>query len=43
MLLTTLATVPGKTIVKHSGLVQGSSVRAKHVGRDKGRGAVSAR
>lgn len=34
MLLTTLETVPGQTIVKHIGLVQGSSVRAKHVGRD---------
>ena len=38
MLLTSLETVPGKTIVKHPGLVQGSSVRAKHVGRDKDRG-----
>lgn len=26
--------VPGKIITKHLGLVQGSSVRAKHVGRD---------
>ncbi len=34
MLLTTLETVPGKTITKHLGLVQGSTVRAKHVGRD---------
>ena len=34
MLLTTLEIVPGKTITKHLGLVQGSTVRAKHVGRD---------
>lgn len=34
MQLTNLEIVPGKTIVKHLGLVQGSSVRAKHVGRD---------
>lgn len=34
MLLTTLEYVPGKTIAKHLGLVQGSTVRAKHVGRD---------
>ncbi|MFQ5660683.1 MAG: YbjQ family protein [Gammaproteobacteria bacterium] len=34
MLLTTLEIVPGKTINKHLGLVQGSTVRAKHVGRD---------
>lgn len=34
MLLTTLEQVPGKTIKKHFGLVQGSTVRSKHVGRD---------
>ncbi len=34
MLLTTLEFVPGKTITKHLGLVQGSTVRSKHVGRD---------
>ena len=34
MLLTNLETVPGKTITKHLGLVQGSTVRSKHVGRD---------
>ena len=34
MLLTTLEFVPGKNITKHLGLVQGSTVRAKHVGRD---------
>jgi uncharacterized protein YbjQ (UPF0145 family) len=26
--------VPGKTIIEHLGLVQGSTVRSKHVGRD---------
>jgi uncharacterized protein YbjQ (UPF0145 family) len=26
--------VPGKRVVKHLGLVQGSTVRAKHVGKD---------
>lgn len=34
MLLTNLETVPGKMISKHLGLVQGSTVRSKHVGRD---------
>ncbi len=34
MLLTTLEFVPGKKITKHLGLVQGSTVRSKHVGRD---------
>ncbi|MEJ2094568.1 MAG: YbjQ family protein [Gammaproteobacteria bacterium] len=34
MLLTTLEYVPGKNVSKHLGLVQGSTVRAKHVGRD---------
>lgn len=34
MLTTNIEIVPGKTITKHLGLVQGSSVRAKHVGRD---------
>ncbi len=34
MLLTNLEYVPGKTITKHLGLVQGSTVRSKHVGRD---------
>ncbi|MEO0534928.1 MAG: YbjQ family protein [Cyanobacteria bacterium P01_A01_bin.123] len=34
LLLTTLEGVPGKTIVEHYGLVQGSTVRAKNVGRD---------
>ena len=34
LLLSTLETVPGYSIQKHLGLVQGSSVRAKHFGRD---------
>jgi uncharacterized protein YbjQ (UPF0145 family) len=34
MLTSNLEIVPGKRIVKHLGLVQGSSVRAKHIGRD---------
>ena len=32
--LTTLEGVPGNQIVEHYGLVQGSTIRAKHVGRD---------
>ncbi len=34
MLLSNLEIVPGHQIKTHLGLVQGSSVRAKHVGRD---------
>ena len=34
MIISNLEMVSGKTIVKHLGLVQGSSVRAKHAGRD---------
>jgi len=34
MVLTNLETVSGKRIVKHLGVVSGSTVRAKHVGRD---------
>jgi len=34
MILTNIETVPGKKIVEHYGLVQGSTIRAKHVGRD---------
>ena len=34
MLLSNLEIIPGQRIIKHLGLVQGSSVRAKHVGRD---------
>ncbi len=34
MILTNIETVPGKRIVEHFGLVQGSTIRAKHFGRD---------
>jgi len=34
MILTTVETVPGKSIVEHFGLVSGSTIRAKHIGRD---------
>ena len=34
MILTTLEGVPGKKIVEHYGLVQGSTIRAKHIGKD---------
>ncbi len=34
MLISNLEMVPGHRIVRHLGLVQGSTVRAKHVGRD---------
>ena len=33
-ILTNLESVPGRRIVEHYGLVSGSTVRAKHVGRD---------
>jgi len=34
MILTNIETVPGKKIVEHYGLVSGSTVRAKHIGKD---------
>ncbi len=34
MLLSNLEMVPGRIIKKHLGLVQGSTVRSKHVGKD---------
>lgn len=34
ILLTNIESIPGKRIVEHYGVVNGSSVRAKHVGRD---------
>jgi uncharacterized protein YbjQ (UPF0145 family) len=34
MLLSNLEIVPGHRIVKHLGLVQGSTVRSKHLGKD---------
>lgn len=34
MILTNTETVPGLTVVEHYGLVQGSTIRAKNIGRD---------
>lgn len=34
MLVSNLEILPGRTVLRHLGLVQGSSVRSKHVGRD---------
>jgi uncharacterized protein YbjQ (UPF0145 family) len=34
MLISNLELVPGRRVLKHLGLVQGSTVRAKHVGKD---------
>jgi len=34
MILTNIESIPGKTITKHFGLVSGSTVRAKHIGKD---------
>ena len=34
MITSTLEIVPGRTITKHLGIVQGSTVRAKNIGRD---------
>ena len=34
MITTNVETVPGRTIVEHYGIVQGSTIRAKHIGRD---------
>ena len=34
MILTNIESVPGRVIVEHYGLVQGSTIRAKHIGRD---------
>ncbi len=34
MILTNIETVPGKNILEHLGIVSGSTVRAKHFGRD---------
>lgn len=34
MIITNLETVPGRSVAKHFGLVQGNTIRAKHVGRD---------
>jgi len=34
MILTNIEIVPGKTVIEHFGLVSGSTIRAKHIGRD---------
>ena len=34
MIITNIETVPGKSIVEHFGVVSGSTIRAKHVGKD---------
>jgi uncharacterized protein YbjQ (UPF0145 family) len=34
MLLSTTDTIPGKTTVKHLGLVRGNTIRARHLGKD---------
>ena len=34
MQLSNVETIPGKTIVEYYGIVTGSTVRAKHIGRD---------
>ncbi len=34
MLITNIEMIPGRQIIQHYGLVSGSTVRAKHVGRD---------
>lgn len=34
MILTTMESVPGKKIIEHFGMVSGSTIRAKHIGKD---------
>jgi uncharacterized protein YbjQ (UPF0145 family) len=34
MLISNIEVIPGKTVKSHLGLVQGSTVRAKHAGKD---------
>ena len=34
MIVSNLETLPGQQVVKHLGLAQGSTVKAKHVGKD---------
>lgn len=34
IILTNIETIPGTSIVEHFGIVSGSTVRAKHLGRD---------
>lgn len=34
MIVSNIEIIPGKKVIKHLGLVQGNTVRAKHAGRD---------
>ena len=34
MIVTNIEIIPGKTVLKHLGIVNGNTVRAKHAGRD---------
>ncbi len=34
MIVTNIDHIPGRPIIEHYGVVQGSTIRAKHVGRD---------
>ena len=34
IILTNIEEIPGKRVVEHFGLVSGSTIRAKHIGRD---------
>ena len=34
MLVTNIEVIPGRRVIEHLGIVQGNTVRAKHVGRD---------
>ena len=34
MIVTNVESVPGRTVIEHYGIVQGSTIRAKHIGRD---------
>lgn len=34
MIISNIEIIPGRTVVKHLGMVQGNTVRAKHAGRD---------
>lgn len=34
MLISNIEVIPGRTVVRHLGMVQGNTVRAKNVGRD---------
>lgn len=34
MIISNIEVIPGKKVIKHLGMVQGNTVRAKHAGRD---------